>query len=158
MTNDKTQIDKPVTEGADVALKISKLLKKLIECLTQETLALQSHNRTVAERMSQEKSVLMHNYKTIQKELSANPDLFQNLDKDVKAHLKGITTEFEIVLNDNIMAIQSGKNAVTRLIGRILDKAREAATLNPKSYNANGRIIENNTKSTMTPTKLNETY
>ena len=146
------------TDGADVALKISKILKKLITCLTQETLALQSHNRDIANKMNQEKTLLMHNYKSIQAHLAETPELFKNSDSDVKKHLQDITAEFETVLDDNVMAIQSGRNAVSRLIKRIIKKARQAASTSPQAYDANGYTIADNIKAPMMPTKLNETF
>lgn len=154
----KAQAPKLNTDGADSALKISKILKRLITCLTQETMALKSHNRDVAKKMAQEKTILMNNYKTLQNNVLQNPDMLKNLDPDIKSHLKEITTEFETVLKDNVVAIYAGRNAVTRLINRIVKKARDSVSTNPKSYNANGHITNSDGKASIMPTKLNETY
>lgn len=157
MTTENTNKQVSVN-GADFALRTSKLLKKLITCMTQETLAIQSYNRSVAEEMNQEKTLLMHNYQSVRSELEANPEIFKNLDADLKKHLQEITTEFEAVLKDNMMAITTGKKAVSRLITRILDKVRKTTINAPKSYNANGVVVDSASQSTMVPTKLNETY
>jgi len=146
------------SDGADMALKVSKLFKKLITCLSQETLALQSHNRAVAEKMNQEKTRLMHSYKAVQGELKDNPTLFKNLDTDIKKHLQELSKEFETVLKDNMLAVVVGKKAVTRLIDRILEKVREASSMNTKSYNNSGRINESRMSNKIIPTTLNETY
>lgn len=145
-------------EGADMALKITRLLENLITCLTQETLAIQSHNRGVAEKMNQEKTHMMHSYKNLHTELSQKPDIFKNLDPDIKSHLQKLTAEFEIALKDNITAIIAGRGAATRLIERILNRVREATSTNTKSYNNAGKMVEQKSSRTIMPTKLNETY
>lgn len=152
------ETSKPNTNGADMALKVSKLLKSLITCLTQETLAIQSHNRAVAEKMNQEKTRLMHSYTALKDQLESNPKMFENLDQDIKAHLKDISKEFEVVLKENMMAVVVGKKAVSRLIGRILEKVREAASVNNKSYNNAGKMNETALSNKIIPTTLNETF
>ena len=144
--------------NADTALKLVKILQKLMQCMSQETLAVQNHNRDIAAKMSQEKTLLMHNYKSIQGELTSYPRLFDNLDDDIKKHLKDVIKEFEFVLKENMRAIDAGRGAVKRLIDRILKKARQAASLNPKAYNAQGHLVDNDMKHGIVPTKLNETY
>lgn len=158
MTTSNDTQPKLNVDGADSALKITKILKKLITCLTQETLALQGHNRDIAAKMAQEKTILMHNYKTLQNNVLENPETLKNLDPDVRAHLKEVTKEFEVALKDNVVAIYSGRNAVSRLINRIIKKARDSVSTTPKSYNASGCMVNNDTKASMMPTKLNETH
>lgn len=154
-----TQKQAPLNvEGVDSAMKIAKLLQKLITCLTQETLALQSHNRDIASKMALEKTVLMNNYKTLQDNVFQKPAVLENLDADVKAHLKAVTKEFETALKDNVVAIYAGRNAVNRLITRIIKKARDSVSHTPKSYNSKGHMTDSDLKTSMTPTKLNEIY
>lgn len=143
--------------GASLALKTEKLLKKLIHVLSQETLAMQSHNRSIANNMAQEKTQLLANYKSIQEQLKENPEILRQADEDVRTHLKEVMAEFEIILCDNIRAIQSGRNAVRRIMNRILTKARDSVEHTTKLYNSSGKMIKTSTHSTMTPVKINET-
>ena len=150
---------KPInTKGADIAYKFERLMKKLIQCMTQETLALQSHNRNLATTMAEEKARLLHNYRDLQAELLTNPDILKDIDDDIRNHLKTMAAEFEYVMKDNIQAIQSGRNAVGRLINRILQKAREAAAASHKYYDSKGQMVEASTKKSMIPTKFSETF
>lgn len=146
------------TKGADVAYKFERLMKKLIQCMTQETLALQAHNRHLATSMAEEKARLLHNYRDLHAELLTHPDILKDVDTDIRKHLKTMAAEFEYVMKDNIQAIQSGRHAVGRLINRILQKAREAALASHKYYNAKGEMVEPGMKKSMTPTKFSETY
>jgi len=144
--------------GADLALKLERLLKRLITCMTQETLAMQCHNHEVSGKMAQEKTMLMNNYRNLHKDLLANPDIIRNADTDIQNHLKTIIAEFEVVLCDNIKAVYSGRNAVGRLINRILQKARDTASPSHKHYNAKGQMVDGDLKSGMTPVRINDIY
>lgn len=118
--------DKPLnTKGANTALQVQKLLKALIECMTQETLALRAYNQDIAQKMSEEKTRLLVTYKTIAAELQKNPDILRQTDDDIQKQLGTLMDEFEIVLKENMTTIQAGRSAVTRLINRLLSKVRE---------------------------------
>jgi len=158
--SDETQIiEKPLkTEGADKALNIQKVLKRLIECLSQETLALKSNNRALAIKMAEEKARLTHDYREIQNNFQKDPEAFQKLDKGVQAHLKSLIAEFETILTDNVQAIQSGRNAVNRLIDRILTRARDMATTHT-TYNADGQVNTHKaSRSATTPIQISEKF
>ena len=149
---------KPNTRGADTALKIQKLLKSLIECMSQETLALKSHNRDVAGKMSEEKTRLLLTYQNIASELHKNPDVLKQADADIQKQLISLMGEFETVLKDNMTAIQAGKGAVSRLINRLLTKAREAVGSTGRHYNAKGQLVEHRHRGPINPSQLNEVY
>jgi hypothetical protein len=145
--------------GADFAFRLEKLIRKLMECIIQETLAIKSHDRNIAELMRQEKSLLLFNYQSMIIELERTPNILRELDSDLKEHLQKTIYDFEAVMVDNIKTIQAGKNSVGRLIARILDKARIATSTAPKAYNNFGLIAQGHSmRAPATPTKLNETY
>ena len=146
------------TKGADTALKIEKLLKSLIECMAQETLALKSQNQSVAGQMTKEKIRLLTTYKAIAAELESNPDMLKSVDEDIKKQLKGLIGDFDATLKENITAIQSGRSAVSRLINRLLNKAREAVNNTNRNYDSKGKLVEQRVQSMISPTQLNEVY
>ena len=139
MTKDKLD---PQRSADVMAAKIKTLLADLTQCMTQETMAVQSNNQAVFGQMSQEKLRLLTNYQSIARELEQNPTLLKQLDDDAREHLKAILAEFDGVLQDNLTSIQAGKNAIGRVITRLLKKAREAATSKTRSYNEKGEMVE----------------
>jgi hypothetical protein len=146
------------TRGADTALKIQKLLKALIECMEAETTALRDSDQKKAIKISAEKIHLAQTYKAIALELRANPTLLKDADGDIKAQLFDLIKKFDSSLKDNRTVIETGKNAVSRIINRLLTKAREAADRGTKNYNAKGRLIEQKMTTMAMPTHLNDVY
>lgn len=139
MTRDK--IDSKLS-ATNTAAKIESLVAELTKCMTQETLAIQSSNQEIASKMSQEKSRLLTTYQMIEKELQQKPEMFNSLDDDYRQYLKGLLSDFDTVMKDNLATIHAGKKAISRVIHRLLKKARETASVQAKSYNAKGEIVE----------------
>lgn len=144
--------------GAGMALKVQNLLKALIECMTQETMALKAHNQDIATKMSAEKTRLMMTYKVIAAELHNNPTILKQADDDIRAQLGTLMDEFEIVLKDNMTTIQAGRGAISRLINRLLNKVRETVCQTSRNYNEHGELVEKRSQRPMQPTQLNEIY
>lgn len=154
-----TANNKPLnTKGADTALKIQKLLKSLIECMSQETLAIKAQKQDIAAKMNEEKSRLLPHYQSIAKELKENPSLLREADEDVRKQLSALMAEFSAVMNENIMTIQTGRTAVSRLIERLLNKAREAVNKSGRRYNAKGKLVEQNATGNVIQGQLNSLY
>ena len=145
-------------KGADTAFRVQKLLKNLIECMSQETLALHAQNQTIAGTMSKEKIRLFATYKAIAAELQNNPDILKTIDKDIQKQLITLMDDFDQTLKENITAIQTGRFAVSRLINRLLTKAREAVGHPNRNYNEKGKLVEQKIQSATFPTQLNEVY
>jgi hypothetical protein len=147
------------TKGADIALKLENIIKRMSKCMTQETLALQSQNRAIAAEMAEEKARHLQAYRALAEEVKSRPDVVSGLDPDIKKHIETMMAEFEVIMKDNIRVILSNRFAVKRLIQRIMDKAREAASSNHQYYNAQGKIMNGSgQKSAMVSTQLNETF
>lgn len=157
-TKSKHQTNKVRTKGADIALKTETVLKKLIHVMGQENLALQAHDRKMAEEMAQEKTLLISNYRALIKDLDHDPDALRDLDDDVKAHVQSLIKDFEVAMRENAKAVFARRYAVKKLLDRILTKAREVSGSHHKSYNQHGKMNNVGNKSVFIPTQLNETY
>jgi len=144
------------TKGADLALSVERVLSKLTVCLNQETEAVKQNNRDAAALLQEEKMQLMERYKGLSESLEKDSTQFDNLDDHIRAHLKKISADFQIALKDNLLAVKSAHNAVTRLMDRIMTTARRAVMQDQQTYNAYGTFTDNGAKGTMTPTKLNQ--
>ncbi len=146
------------TRGADIALKTEKLLTKLIHVMGQENLALQAYNRSVAEEMAQEKTLLIGNYRALMLDLEKDPEAFKKLDDDIRAHIQKLTKDFEVAMKENARVVYGRRFAVKKLLDRILTKARDVAGAQVKSYNAKGKMNIQRSNAGTLPTQLNETY
>jgi len=144
--------------GADIAVKTEKLLQKLMHVMGQENLALQAHNRALAEEMAQEKTLLIGNYRALIKELQQDPDAYKKLDESIRNHIAKMVTDFEDAMKENARVVYGRRYAVKRLLDRILNKARDAAASPVKSYNANGKMHAKCSSGGSVPIQLNETY
>lgn len=146
------------TRGADIALKTEKLLKKLIHVMAQENLALQAYNRSLAEEMAQEKTLLIGNYRALLLDLEKDPEAFKKLDADILTHIKQLTADFEKAMKENARVVYGRRYAVKKLLDRILTKARNVAGHSVKSYNATGKMNAQTSSAGTLPTQLNETF
>jgi hypothetical protein len=145
--------------GTDIASKTERLLKRLIHVMGQENLALESYNTQVAEEMAQEKTLLIGNYRALIKELKQDPEAFNRLDDDAREKLKQLTVDFENAMRENARAVYGRRQAVKKLLDRILAKARDIAGSSVKSYNAKGKMnVQTSSKTSSLSTHLNETY
>jgi hypothetical protein len=144
------------TKGADVALSVERVLSKLTICLNQETEAVIQNNRAAAHALQEEKIKLMEEYRSLSENLERDQSILESLDKDVRAHLKTISSEFQIALKENAIAIKAAHNAVGRLMDRIMTTARRAVMDGQQQYNAKGALTGGMSKGALIPTKLNE--
>ena len=145
-------------KGTDIVSKTETLLKKLIHVMSQENLALQAHDRSLAEEMAQEKTLLIENYRALIKDLEKEPEALKNIDDDAKAHVQQMIADFDVAMRENAKAIYARRYAVKKILERILDKARQVSGGNHKSYNQQGKMNHVSSKSRFIPTQLNETY
>lgn len=152
-----TQTHTPLsTKGADLALSVERVLSKLTICLNQETEAVLQNNRDAAALLQEEKLQLLERYKGLSETLERDSTQLDGLDDHVRAHLKGVSADFQTALKNNLKAIKSAHNAVTRLMDRIMTTARRVVTQDQQTYNAYGSFANNGANGTMTPTKLNQ--
>ena len=143
-------------ENDHMSAQIIGLLTQLIRCLDAETAALQENNRDKAALRSREKILLLQNYEAISRGLQKKPDMLMDLDSSVKLHLKEKILHFERSLNANTNTVSTSKNAVNRLINRIMDRARDAIKSPLQPYNNKGQIMARKSGSSMMPVKLSE--
>ena len=56
------------------------------------------------------------------------------------------------------LLLRQDKKAATRLLTRILEKARQAVAQENVNYDARGQFVQKSSQPFSTPSKLNETY
>lgn len=144
------------TKGADMSLSIERILTNLTVCLNQETEAVLQNNRDAASALQEEKIRLMQQYKGLSEKLEKNPDILDQIDPNVRTHLKTISADFQDALKNNLRAIKSAHDAVNRLIDRIMTTARRTLSEDTQKYDAKGALVGAGYNGSMTPTKLNE--
>ncbi len=145
-------------KGTDIVSKTETLLRKLIHVMGQENLALQAHDRQLAEEMAQEKTLLIENYRALIKDLKKEPEALKNINADAKAHVQELIKEFDTAMRENAKAVYARRYAVKKILERILNKARQVSGGSHKSYNQQGKMNDLSSKSKFIPTQLNETY
>jgi hypothetical protein len=145
-------------KGADVALRIEQMLKELITCIAAETDALRSHDKKASMSQLKEKKALLLRYQSLHAELAQSTKDIDMTTSDIKSYLKKVIRDFDETLKENAIAITTGKKAATRLLTRILNKAREAMTQENQNYNAYGQLVQKKSSTFSAPTKVNETY
>ncbi len=144
-------------KGADIAIRIEHILQKLTACIEAETNALRAHDRDVANKLMKEKKALLVQYKSLHDELVASTKDIDMADPDIRAYLKKTVAKFDRTLKENAIVITTGKKAATRLLTRILSKARETIATSTQNYNAQGYLVKNTNASLSNAVKLNET-
>jgi Fe-S cluster assembly scaffold protein SufB len=132
------------------------LLAQLTECLNSETDALNANNRDKAAIKGKEKILLLQNYEVIAKDLKKDPNLLQDLDEGLKNHLNDKIQLFEEALKNNSTKVLSSKDAVQRLISRIMDRARETLKSPLQPYDATGQITSGKGSISGMPARLSE--
>jgi DNA-binding transcriptional MocR family regulator len=145
-------------KGADVALRIEQMLQELITCIQAETHALRAHDKKASTTHLKKKKALLLRYQSLHSELSESTKDIDMSDKNIKSYLKKTIAEFDNTLKENAIAITTGKKAATRLLTRILEKARQAVAHENPHYDARGQFVQKQSQPFSTPSKLNETY
>ena len=144
------------TKGADLAMSIEKVLKKLTVCLEQETKAILENKQGLVQELHKEKLTLMEQYRSLSEGLERDKDGLNGLDDDIRAHLKEVSARFQTALQDNLKAIKSAHNAVGRLMDRIMTTARRALMQDQQQYNAHGALTGGGHKGSMMPTRVDQ--
>lgn len=144
------------TQGADLAVAIERVLTRLTKCLNTETEAVKTNNTEILVALQPEKMALLEQYQGLSERLSQDGSSLNNLDGHIREHLRVISAGFQDATAKNLQALQSGHNAITRLLNRIMDTARKTMMQDHQKYNAKGALAEN-PKRISIPTKLNET-
>lgn len=144
------------TQGADLAIAIERILTRLTKCLNTETDAVKSNDTKALVALQSEKMALLEQYQGLSERLSKDGSSLNNLDSHIREHLKVVSAGFQEATAKNLQALQSGHNAITRLLNRIMETARKTMMQDHQKYNAKGALAEN-PKGTSIPTKLNET-
>lgn len=145
-------------KGADVALRIEQMLKELIDCIQAETNALRAHDGKASASYMKEKKALLLRYQSLHSELSESTKDIDMTDPSIKSYLKNVIGEFDETLKENAIVITTGKKAATRLLTRLLEKARQAVAPESPNYNAYGELVQKKSSTFSNPSKLNETY
>lgn len=144
------------TQGADLALSIERVLTRLTKCLNSETEAVKTNNTDILAELQSEKLALMEQYQGLSERLNSDGDGLSNLDNHIREHLRAVSTAFQDAMTRNMKTLQSGHQAVTRLLDRIMTTARKTVMQDQQKYNAKGALADA-PKGMSIPTKLNET-
>lgn len=144
------------TKGAELALSIERILTRLTDCLNRETEAVKSSDTRAVTALQEEKLSLMEQYQSLSERLNRENGSLNDLDTNIREHLRAVSTAFQDALTRNLIALQAGHQAVTRLMDRIMTTARRTIMQDQQKYNAKGALADAPGGITI-PTKLNET-
>jgi vancomycin resistance protein YoaR len=123
-----------------------------------ETKAVLKNDKEAMAALQANKMTLMERYKSLSEGLERDKSALDQLDDDVRKHLKDVSAKFQTAMQDNLKAIKSAHNAVNRLMDRIMTTARRAVMQGQQQYNSKGAFAGEHNKLSMTPTKVNQEY
>lgn len=133
MTTDNRDIRSDVQDVLSMIEKFGGLLKA-------ETEALQEADFRKVDTLQADKRAYAREYHALVTTLSSRKDDVVKLDLSVRERLIRARTEFTIILNDNLRALEAAKEGARRLANRILDVARQAVTEEQHTnYSAKGQ-------------------
>lgn len=130
--------------GSDVKSEVMDVLK-VIEgfstLLKKETDALKSADFKTVDGLQTDKKIFAKQYHAVVTGLSTRKDDIVKLDIPVRERLIRARTDFTIILNDNLRALEMAKDGTKRLVNRILDAARQAVAEDHQTgYSAKGQM------------------
>lgn len=122
-------IEKTAGNAASLRTAVSSMLK-LIEdfgaLLAKETEALKKTDFRLVDLLQDDKRGLAREYQAHVTALANRREEIAQLDASTRERLIKARTNFTVILNENLRALEASRNAARRLVDRILDTARKA--------------------------------
>lgn len=142
-TNNKTA-DAINTAVASSPKALVQGMLKLIEdfggLLVKETEALKKADYRLVDLLQEDKRTYAREYQAQVTALAARRDEMSQLELALRERLIKARTNFTLILNDNLRALEASRASARRLVDRILDTARKTvADENQTNYSAKGR-------------------
>jgi hypothetical protein len=124
------------------ALGILHLIGEFGGLLLNETAALKKSDFTTVESLQMDKKRFAREYHMLVTGLAERRAETSSLDIETRERLIRARTEFTIILNDNMKALDAAKNSTKRLVNRILETARRATVNNRQTnYSSRGKAV-----------------
>ncbi len=125
-----------VSEVTDVM----QLIEDFSTLLIRETAALKKSDFNVVDTLQPSKRRLALEYQNMVTALSNRKAEMASLDVAAREKLVKARTQFTLILNDNLVALESAKESTRRLVGKILDAARKSVVDEKQTnYSAKGQ-------------------
>lgn len=116
------------------------ILDSFGKLLTDETAALKKSDFQSVDRLQEGKRRLAREYKAGVEALAARKEEMQKIDLRLREQLVKKRTNFTLILDDNLRALEATKDSAARLVNKILDAARRAVTdKRQTNYSAKGQ-------------------
>lgn len=117
-----------------------KLIEDFGALLVKETEALKKADFRMVDLLQDDKRSLAREYQAHVTALASRRDEIAQMDMATRERLIKARTNFTIILNENLRALEASRSAARRLVDRILDTARKAvADEMQTNYSAKGR-------------------
>lgn len=137
MTNTTAKNVKPALK--DEVQGLLSLIGEFGGLLARETEALRKMDFAAVDALQANKRTLARRYHDQVAALGARRDEVGTLDLALRERLVRARTEFTIVLNDNLRALDATKSSAKRLVDRILDAAQRTVVNEKQThYSAKG--------------------
>ena len=125
-----------ITEVMDVM----KLIEDFSTLLMRETAALKKSDFNVVDTLQPAKRKLALEYQNMVTALAARKAEMATLDIAARERLVKARTQFTLILNENLVALEAAKESTRRLVGKILDAARKSVVDEKQTnYSAKGQ-------------------
>lgn len=137
MSNAMTAAKRPLS--SDVR-EVMDLIEKFGALLVRETSALKNADFDAVDVLQPSKRLMALQYQNLVTELAARKAEMASLDIQARERLVAARTQFTLILNDNLKALEYAKESTRRLVGRILDAARKTVVDEKQTnYSAQGK-------------------
>lgn len=105
---------------------IMRLIEEFGSLLRRETEALKKADFAAVDTLQAPKRAMATQYQSLIVGLSSRKEEMRGLDMAAREKLVRARTQFTLILNDNLRALEAAKESTRRLVTRILDTARKA--------------------------------
>jgi hypothetical protein len=134
--NAPPQIKRPL--AVDV-MEVMQLIEDFGALLLRETAALKKADFSVVDTLQPAKRTLALQYQNMVTSLAARKAEMATLDVAARERLVKARTQFTLILNDNLRALEAAKDSTRRLVSKILDAARKTVVDEKQTnYSAKG--------------------
>jgi hypothetical protein len=139
MTTAKTAIAVKRPLAADIG-DVMELIEKFGSLLLRETAALRKSDFNAVDLLQPAKRTMALQYQTMVANLGSRKAEMASLDISAREAFVRARTQFTLILNDNMKALEAAKDSTRRLVNKILDAARKTVVDEKQTnYTAQGK-------------------
>lgn len=136
-----TTITQPVSLLSKLVNDTLNTLAEFSNILEQENAALRKSDFKTLDTLQADKRLYAAQYHDHVTKLTERGEEMRNLDIKLKEKLVVARTEFTLLLQENMKALENMKNSTQRLANRILEVARQSVTTDQQTgYSAKGQV------------------